>query len=94
MSNANRDRVKREREDRVCADCNGILRWQVRQYRHMHADGHLYITTHAPKPIEAPVCPRCGRELRPWPLERGDKCSPKRWAYCTRPVRPKPLGGE
>jgi hypothetical protein len=31
------------------------------------------------------TCPRCGRELRPWALDRGDKCSPKDWAYCIRP---------
>ncbi|MDQ1041516.1 hypothetical protein QFZ75_008018 [Streptomyces sp. V3I8] len=31
-------------------------------------------------------CPKCGRELRTWPLDRGPVCAPKRWAYCIRPV--------
>lgn len=30
-------------------------------------------------------CPVCGRELRPWPLDRPAVCSPKSWAYCIRP---------
>lgn len=34
---------------------------------------------------EAPVCGKCGRERRPWPVERPVQCSPKRWAYCIRP---------
>lgn len=28
------------------------------------------------------TCPKCGRELRPWPLKRG--CAPKDWAHCIR----------
>lgn len=31
-----------------------------------------------------PVCPRCKREIHPWPLERGAICSPKGWAHCIR----------
>jgi hypothetical protein len=31
------------------------------------------------------VCGRCGREAKPWPLERGDRCAPKAWAHCIRP---------
>lgn len=31
------------------------------------------------------VCGRCGREAKPWPLERGNKCAPKGWAHCIRP---------
>jgi hypothetical protein len=34
--------------------------------------------------IAKAICTRCKRELRPWPLERGDRCSPKRWAHCIR----------
>lgn len=30
------------------------------------------------------TCDRCKREVRPWPLERGDRCAPKGWAYCIR----------
>jgi hypothetical protein len=30
------------------------------------------------------TCDRCAREVRPWPLERGDRCAPKGWAYCIR----------
>lgn len=30
------------------------------------------------------TCDRCGREVRPWPLERGDRCAPKDWTYCIR----------
>lgn len=30
------------------------------------------------------TCDRCKRELRPWPLKRGDRCSPKDWAVCIR----------
>lgn len=29
-------------------------------------------------------CTKCGRECRPWPLERGRRCSPKTWAMCIR----------
>jgi hypothetical protein len=29
-------------------------------------------------------CPRCHREVDPWPLKRADICSPKDWAYCIR----------
>lgn len=32
----------------------------------------------------APTCDRCGREVRPWPLERGDRCAPQGWVYCIR----------
>lgn len=31
------------------------------------------------------VCSRCGREAKPWPIERGDRCAPGRWAHCVRP---------
>lgn len=30
------------------------------------------------------VCDRCGRELRDWPIQRGNRCSPKAWVYCIR----------
>lgn len=33
----------------------------------------------------AEQCPRCKRPQNPWPLERGDRCSPKDWAVCIRP---------
>ena len=28
------------------------------------------------------ICPKCGRESKPWPLKRPNTCSPKNWAYC------------
>lgn len=31
------------------------------------------------------VCEKCGREAKPWPLDRPPRCSPKRWAHCIRP---------
>lgn len=34
---------------------------------------------------DLPKCSRCGRPNRPWPLERGDRCSPVEWAVCIRP---------
>lgn len=30
------------------------------------------------------ICPRCKREAVGWPLERGDRCSPPKWAKCIR----------
>lgn len=30
------------------------------------------------------ICDKCGREVKPWPLERGNRCSPKDWVYCIR----------
>jgi len=35
------------------------------------------------------TCPRCKREVRPWSLRRGAKCSPKDWVYCIRNDDPK-----
>lgn len=32
----------------------------------------------------ATPCPRCDREAVGWPLERGDRCSPRDWVYCIR----------
>lgn len=29
-------------------------------------------------------CPRCRREIHPWPLERGNRCSPNDWKHCIR----------
>ena len=29
-------------------------------------------------------CPKCGRELAHWPLERGGGCAPADWAHCIR----------
>jgi hypothetical protein len=31
------------------------------------------------------VCHRCGREAKPWPVDRPTRCSPKGWAHCIRP---------
>jgi hypothetical protein len=31
-----------------------------------------------------PICPRCKRIAKGWPLQRADRCSPKYWAYCLR----------
>jgi hypothetical protein len=31
------------------------------------------------------VCSRCGREAKPWPTDRPNRCSPKDWAHCIRP---------
>lgn len=32
------------------------------------------------------VCSRCGREAKPWLIDRGrPKCAPARWAHCIRP---------
>lgn len=30
------------------------------------------------------TCPKCNREVNPWPLERGSRCSPEDWVYCIR----------
>lgn len=30
------------------------------------------------------ICPRCNRMATGWPLERGDRCSPRSWANCIR----------
>jgi hypothetical protein len=30
------------------------------------------------------TCPRCKREVDPWPLARADVCSPKGWLHCIR----------
>ena len=30
------------------------------------------------------TCPRCKREIHPWPLVRGGRCSPRDWVYCIR----------
>jgi hypothetical protein len=32
------------------------------------------------------VCSRCGREQHPWPVDRGNKCAPKDWAHCIKPL--------
>jgi hypothetical protein len=50
------------------------------------------------------TCERCGREVHPWPLERGARCSPRTWAMCIRndgvyatapePQHPVDEGGE
>ena len=34
--------------------------------------------------VTARICSRCSREIHPWPLKRGNLCSPKLWAYCIR----------
>lgn len=34
--------------------------------------------------MNVPVCPKCGRENYPWPIERPNPCSPKDWAHCIR----------
>ena len=34
--------------------------------------------------LTSPVCDKCGRSVRPWPLKRGARCSPVDWAYCIR----------
>lgn len=31
-----------------------------------------------------PTCKRCKREAHGWPLDRGDRCSPKSWVHCLR----------
>jgi hypothetical protein len=33
---------------------------------------------------DGPVCGRCGRVAVGWPLERGDRCSPRDWYRCIR----------
>lgn len=30
------------------------------------------------------ICDRCNREVHPWPLERGNSCSPPDWVHCIR----------
>lgn len=42
------------------------------------------ITTKEAAGFEA-TCMVCKRTVNPWPLERGDRCSPKDWASCIRP---------
>jgi hypothetical protein len=38
------------------------------------------------------VCGRCGREAKPWPLDRGKaRCAPARWEHCTRPPLQLPI---
>ena len=42
-------------------------------------------------------CTRCRREVDPWPLQRGARCSPKDWRFCIRndgdyATAPKPEG--
>ncbi|WP_030248196.1 hypothetical protein [Streptomyces sp. NRRL S-455] len=37
------------------------------------------------------VCPRCGREAKPWPVERAGKCAPARWVHCIRPPLQLPI---
>jgi len=34
--------------------------------------------------LGAPVCRRCQRVAVGWPLERGDRCSPRGWRNCLR----------
>jgi hypothetical protein len=34
--------------------------------------------------VEPLICPRCRREVRPWPIKRYDVCAPKDWIYCIR----------
>lgn len=34
--------------------------------------------------LGAPVCKRCHRVAVGWPLDRGDRCSPRGWANCLR----------
>jgi hypothetical protein len=48
----NRDRIAREHDDRVCAGCNGILRWYSDKvgYFHVRLRGQWYITGHKPDP--------------------------------------------
>lgn len=29
-------------------------------------------------------CDKCGRQVNPWPLKRGSRCSPEDWFYCIR----------
>lgn len=31
-----------------------------------------------------PQCRRCHREAHGWPLNRGDRCSPRNWVHCIR----------
>lgn len=31
------------------------------------------------------VCSRCGRQAKPWPIDRPGRCAPKGWAHCIRP---------
>lgn len=39
---------------------------------------------HEVRAVAAATCDRCKRELSPWPLARGNKCSPKGWVSCIR----------
>ncbi|MGW2213278.1 hypothetical protein, partial [Streptomyces sp. NPDC001781] len=32
------------------------------------------------------VCGRCGREAKPWPIERDNRCVPARWTHYVRPL--------
>lgn len=35
------------------------------------------------------LCPRCHRQIMPWPLRRPATCSSPSWAYCIRnDIRP------
>jgi len=40
------------------------------------------------------ICDRCGREINPWPLPRGARCSPREWAMCIRNDPWQDEGGE
>lgn len=49
----NRDRIAREHDDRVCAGCNGILRWysdKIGYAHHRGGSGKFYITGHKSEP--------------------------------------------
>ncbi len=55
---------------------------------HLHA-AHQQLAPESPTVLakaSGVVCPRCKREIDPWPLQRGDRCSPKHWKYCIRPL--------
>jgi hypothetical protein len=51
----------------------------------MDDDGYgCAITTEVPAQQQVPVCRRCKRVAVGWPLERGDRCSPRSWWRCIR----------
>lgn len=51
----NRDAPKREYPDRVCAECDAILRWYPWTggggYLHVRLNGTFYVTGHRPEPM-------------------------------------------
>lgn len=52
------------------------------QFLTLRASGALL-----PKPVPAPraaPCPKCGRPMVGWPLERPGRCSPAYWVNCIR----------